>query len=103
MDITTNSLQFWLVLIPVITTSVVAIITAMKVQKVHTLVNSAMTEQKVENAMLRNLLTAKQVEIDSAERARIALASVAASTPVQVAAAEPLPVTVAESERIIKP
>lgn len=91
-----NDLNFWLVLIPVITTSVVGIITALKVQKVHTLVNSAMTEQKVENAMLRNLLTAKQIEIDSAEKARVALASVTASTPVQVEAAKPLPVTVVE-------
>lgn len=99
----TTTLDFWLVLIPVITTSVVGIITALKVQKVHTLVNSAMTEQKVENAMLRNLLTAKQMEIDSAEKTRAVLASVTASTPVQVEAAKPLPVTVVEEERIVRP
>lgn len=96
-------LEFWLVLLPVITTSIVAVITALKVQKVHTLVNSAMTEQKVENAMLRGLLTTKQMEIDNAEKARAILATEAAKTPIQVTAAEPLQVTVVEEARIVKP
>lgn len=99
----TNSLQFWLVLIPVITTSIVGIITALKVRQVHTLVNSAMTQEKAENTLLRGMLVTKQLEIDTAERVRSALATATAATPIQVTAETPLAVRVVEESRFGKP
>lgn len=67
-----------------------------KTDEVHTLVNATATEQRAEIAMLRNLLTAKQMEASIAESARVALAT-AASTALGGTA------TNAEQSPLIKP
>lgn len=54
-------------------------------QKVHKIVNSAMTQEKTENAMLRGLLTVKQLEVDSAEKARVQLATETAAGKASIA------------------
>ena len=72
--------QSWTLIIATITTSIITIVTAFKVGKVHSLVNSAMTQEKAENALLRAMLTAKQIEIESSEKTRLALAKVTAES-----------------------
>lgn len=71
MDI---SLGEVLTIIVALTTAVTTIIAALKVNTVHKLVNSAATEQKTEIATLRNIIAAKVMEADMAEKTRIALA-----------------------------
>ena len=71
MDISLGEI---LTIIVAMTTAVTTIIAALKVNSVHKLVNSAATEQKNEIATLRNIIAAKVMEADIAEKTRIALA-----------------------------
>jgi hypothetical protein len=70
-----NSAQAWVVIALGVSTAIVGIITAIKVQGVHKLVNSAMTEERVENALLRSMITAKNLEMQMAEDTRKTLAA----------------------------
>lgn len=88
--------QAWGMIIGLLTTSIISIITALKVGKVHTLVNSAMTAEKAENQLLRSVLAAKEIEIAAAEKARAILA--AKPAPVAVIAVPPVVPAVAPAD-----
>lgn len=60
----------WGVIIVPIVLALIGLLNVYISSKTHKLVNGEMAQQKAENALLRNLLTAKQLEIDTAERAR---------------------------------
>lgn len=53
---------------------IIGIINAGKTRQVHTLVNSAMAEQKAENAALKSLIVAQKLEAAAAEQTRKILA-----------------------------
>lgn len=72
-NITLHDAQVMAILITSMCSGIVAIITALKIKQVHTLVNSAMAQEKAENTLLRSILTAKQLEIDNAEKTRVTL------------------------------
>jgi len=100
--------QAWVLIIGSLVTGVLSIITAIvagiamvRAGKIHTLVNSALDKEKMKITMLEALLLAKQLEIDNAEKARLALAATLVST------AGPVPVVIVppsvEPPRIIEP
>jgi xanthosine utilization system XapX-like protein len=64
-----------LVVVSPIALALIGLINIWLNSKVHKLVNSAMAQEKAENTLLKSLLVAKQLEIDSAEKARLALAT----------------------------
>lgn len=70
--------QAWCLIITTTTTAVGIIAALFGIGKVHTLVNSAMTQEKAENTLLRSMLVVKQLEIDMAEKTRTDLAKTAA-------------------------
>ncbi len=80
MELTVTTAQSWVIIITSLTTAIVAIITAWKVNAVHTLVNSAATEQRAEIAMLRNIIAVKQTEAAIAESTRTTLAAQTATS-----------------------
>ena len=83
-------------------TAIVAGISMVRAGKIHTLVNSALDKEKLKITMLETILLAKQMEIDTAEKARIALAASQSSltNPVPVVIVPP---QVTEESRIIDP
>lgn len=74
------SAQAWALIIASVATAIVSIVTAWKVNAVHTLVNSQATADRAKIDLLQNLLIAKQVEIEAHERVRQALAQGTAHT-----------------------
>lgn len=76
----TMSAQAWVIIITSLSTAIVAIVTAWKVNAVHTLVNSQATADKAKIDLLQNLLVAKQMELQTHEAARAMLAQGTAAT-----------------------
>ena len=88
--------QAWVLIISALVTAALSIITAIvtaillvRTGRIHTLVNSALDKEKLKITMLESLLMAKQLELDAAEKARLALA--ATVTPAAMAAGSPVP------------
>lgn len=81
----------WAFIVGAIGAIVIPIATLIVTSKVHRLVNSAMTAEKVENSILRSMLVARDITIASAEQARAVLAATPA--PPTVLAVLPLPPT----------
>lgn len=79
----------WMLVLTTLVTAIVAVITALRVKTVHTLVNSAMTQQKAENSVLQAMLVAKQLEIDAMEKVRLALAASTLHLPLPVVIVPP--------------
>lgn len=79
-----------------LSTTIISIIVSIQNKRIHTLVNSAMTQKEAELTLMRSLLVGKQMEIDVAEKARLALASalVELNKSQAIAPATPLPVVI---------
>lgn len=100
-----TSLQFWVVVIPIITTAVITIISAVRLKNVQVAVDGNLSQAKAENDLLRSMLVAKQLEIDTAEKARIAMVATMNVTPLPVTVVKSgeLPVTETSQGVIVKP
>lgn len=73
-----EEIKAWGELIVPIAIALIGLVNVYISTKVHKLVNSAMTEEKTENALLRGILISKQLELDAAEKVRKTLAEEAA-------------------------
>lgn len=76
-------------------------------EKTHELVNSAMAVEKAKSALLETLLAGKQMELESAEKTRLALAQAQALAQAAAAAVQPppgpSPAPTPEPPRIVTP
>lgn len=71
--------EIGIIVVPIIL-AIIGVVNLWMTKGVHTIVNSAMTQEKTENALLKGLLVSKQLELDTMEKARIALATATANT-----------------------
>lgn len=78
MDMT--QAQAWVAIIVGLTTAIVTVVTAFKVGRVHTLVNSNLTAKETEITLLRSMLVGAKMQADMAEQVRSTLAAAATLT-----------------------